>query len=587
MICASCGQDNAAETGPCSNCGEDPTLDGRYQLLGIIGQGGAGVTYRARRLSDRDIVCVKELAYNRLADFDAQKMFEREAQVLRQLAHPGIPSYVDHFTAGEGKALSLYLVQEYVQGHTLQEEMDAYRYDEYQVLDILEELTGILEYLGNLRPAVVHRDIKPANIIRRQEDYRLMLVDFGSVKATTQSEGQTIVGTAGYMAPEQTWGTATPSSDYYALGVVGIVLLSRREPHELLDTSHSLRWEAHVECAPTARRLFEKLLHADPSARPASTRVIRQAIRRAKYEVEQGYSAQSGAHGRASVGADTTSGTGAQASMEESGNLPIRIILVSVSLGLVIMLAAVMILIMQSTDERVVERVATTETTVETTDSPDSPAEPAVESEPICPSGACASYDEPFKQGLSFGMSASELSEALPDADSEGWRSGRKVSHRQARGDETHAAPLPGEYLAVDMKTAGEASTCHFYNAVDDGLSAIECRLKPLKSLSSHRAAQNRIKRRLTERYGAPTDTNAGTVAEGGDFKEDYGAYWESGEGRLEFRSRFRRVGSEVRTSEMTILQSTPAHQEVVERVRSESLESFEEHQKELKAEPL
>lgn len=590
MICANCGSSDASDGLACPDCSEDPVLDGRYALLDIIGRGGAGVTYRARRRSDGELVCVKELAYNRMADFDAQKLFEREAAVLRQLDHPGIPAYVDHFTAGEGKALSLYLVQEYVRGHSLEQEMDAYRYTEFEVLGILDDVAEILTYLEDLRPRVVHRDIKPSNILRRDRDNRLMLVDFGSVKATTQSDGQTIVGTAGYMAPEQAWGTATPQSDFYALGVLGVVLLSRKSPHDLLDSSHQLRWERHVDGAPATRELLSRLLQPDINQRPDSARTIRQWLERARDQVRHGYEAPSSepqTPREASSSIHVTQGARDPASPAGGGDgdpskqQRVAIVTSAVAAMAVLGVGVGAMLVLQTDDSSTVPQPV-----VEVATEPQEQREEEPEP-PRCPSGECKSFDTPFKAGLSFGMERQDVIDAAREMGEVEEVEARAVTHSRVSGEDEHAVSLPGSRLLLQTRTAGESSTCHLDLSVDERLSSLSCTIEPLNSLSGHRAATKRVVEALIERYGRVTDNNFGTVVEGSVFNENNSWVWSDDSGRIDVVSRFRRVAGDVERSKLWIEQSTPEHSALVEDARERSLQSFEARQKELESEPL
>jgi len=257
-------------------------LDGRYRLLEVVGQGAVGTTYRATRITDGAVFAVKELLVRRLDSFKTEELFRREAEALRTLEHAGIPRYVEEFVAGQGKQLGLYLVQEFVEGTTLAAEVGARRYDEAEVLEIMAELADILAYLHGLRPPVIHRDLKLANVMRRAGDGRLMLIDFGSVRAVVEDQaagGSTVAGTFGYMAPEQFSGHASPASDLYALGVTGVVLLSRREPHELLDTTNELCWREPVAATPAVERLLGELLERDPERRADSAAQVARRLR--------------------------------------------------------------------------------------------------------------------------------------------------------------------------------------------------------------------------------------------------------------------------------------------------------------------
>jgi hypothetical protein len=287
LICAACGEPTAIPSPPgsgeadanpprarpdtttCATCGADPRLAGRYRLDAIVGRGASGVTYRATRLLDGVSVAVKEMAL-RHADPDQQRLVDREVQVLRQLSHPQIPKYLEHFDAGIGRHRHLYLVSEFVEGRTLLEEMGQRRYTEAEVLALVREVLGILVYLQDLRPPVIHRDLKPGNLMRRAGDGRLVLIDFGSVRDAVEDSvvgGRTIAGTFGYMAPEQYRGVAKPATDLYAVGVIALVLLTRREPDELVET-----WRRHVVAAPATIAFLEALVATDLADRPADAR---------------------------------------------------------------------------------------------------------------------------------------------------------------------------------------------------------------------------------------------------------------------------------------------------------------------------
>jgi serine/threonine protein kinase len=278
VICASCTASIAGEPEDCPECGQAswlaPSEGGSgesYRLEDRIGQGASGFTYRAARRSDGAVVCVKELPYRRLGgSFKALDLFHREAATLRELRHDCIPRYLDEFVSGEGKATSLILVQEFVDGETLAQEMASRRYSEDEVLAILAELLSVLSYLHRLHPPVVHRDLKPSNVMRRRSDGSLVLVDFGSVKSAVADEvtgGSTVAGTFGYMAPEQFYGKASPASDLYGLGVLGAVLLSRRDPADLVDPEHRLDWKRHLRVHAATIALLERWLQPDPERR--------------------------------------------------------------------------------------------------------------------------------------------------------------------------------------------------------------------------------------------------------------------------------------------------------------------------------
>ncbi|MBT3223946.1 MAG: serine/threonine protein kinase, partial [Proteobacteria bacterium] len=268
MICASCG--GMTESDPCVVCDDQATLNGEYQLLECLGRGGFGTTYLAEG-PDGVRVAVKELPYHLAASPKARELLFREIRILRELDHQAIPKYLADFSTGRGRHRVHCLVQEYVEGHTLAHEMENHRYSPAEVLDVLDKLLPILTYLHSLSPPVIHRDIKPANIIRRR-DGSLALVDFGSVRdvlATTLG-GSTVIGTFGYMAPEQFRGDAVPQTDLHALGALAVALLTRKEPAAVLDEQNRITWRRFTDVHPALGELVDDLLAPEVAQRPAT-----------------------------------------------------------------------------------------------------------------------------------------------------------------------------------------------------------------------------------------------------------------------------------------------------------------------------
>ena len=273
QLCAGCGE--ACTQDPCEHCGESSLLAGRYRLIEIVGEGATGTTYRAEVQGAQ--VAVKEMPLGR-AGVDLRR-FEREARVLRELDHDRIPAYVDHFTEGKGKRRTLYLAQAFIDGPTLAEEVKTRRYTEAQVLGILASICDVLGYLHTLQPPVIHRDLKPGNLVRRA-DGELVLIDFGAVRDVLRDPalgGSTVAGTYGYMAPEQFSGDASPATDLYALGVLGVALLSRRDPLDLMQ-GHRLDWQPVVHASAPTMALLEDLLAPLPLDRPASAAAVKLRI---------------------------------------------------------------------------------------------------------------------------------------------------------------------------------------------------------------------------------------------------------------------------------------------------------------------
>lgn len=207
-------------------------LGSRYQLLEYIAEGGFGKTYLAQdiQIPGKDLCVVKQLA----PSFDtpnllaiARRLFKTEAATLHNLGHhPQIPELLAYFE----EAGKFYLVQQYIQGQTLDRELSASAvWSTTEVIDLLRDCLNILQFIHEQR--VIHRDIKPANLIRRYTDQKIVLVDFGSVKNVLQEQTSLIqltvgVGTQGYMPIEQARGKPRASSDLYALGIIAIEALT-------------------------------------------------------------------------------------------------------------------------------------------------------------------------------------------------------------------------------------------------------------------------------------------------------------------------------------------------------------------------
>jgi eukaryotic-like serine/threonine-protein kinase len=251
---------------------EDPvdlitkTLHKRYQIIDIIGQGGVGITYRAKDITNNGIVALKALSLRRARDWKAIELFEREAKVLSQLDHPAIPSYIDYFQVDDDNDRQFYIVQELAKGESLANLIEkGWEPSIDEVQDIAVQLLKILIYLHTLIPAVIHRDIKPQNLIR-DFDGHISLVDFGSVQDTyhqTITGGSTVVGTYGYMAPEQFRGQACFSTDLYGLGATIIFLLTKQDPGTLPQKKLKLDFRAQVSVPQEFADWLDRILEPD------------------------------------------------------------------------------------------------------------------------------------------------------------------------------------------------------------------------------------------------------------------------------------------------------------------------------------
>jgi len=247
-------------------------LQDRYQIQRQLGNNGIRQTWLALDLQASDgensTVVVKLLAFGGTVQWDDLKLFEREAQILKQLNHPRIPRYIDYFCIDD-RTLWFALIQEYIPGESLKEKLAVgKRFTEKRTRKIAVEILNILTYLHELNPGVLHRDIKPSNLIWG-EDNRIYLVDFGAVQDKAAREGVTftVVGTYGYAPMEQFGGRAVAASDLYAVGATLIHLLTGTSPADLPQQDLRLQFTDRVNLSPSFVSWLQKLIEPAPEQR--------------------------------------------------------------------------------------------------------------------------------------------------------------------------------------------------------------------------------------------------------------------------------------------------------------------------------
>ena len=224
-------------------------LDGRYQIKRILGKGGFGTTFLAEDKENPTCpVCVVKQLQPTFSELylltKAKDLFNREAETLEILGkHPHIPTLFAYFEENN----EFYIVQEYIAGATLEQELiPNHPLSEQQVINILKELLEILKFVH--KHNVIHRDIKPNNIIRRKQDNKLVLIDFGSVKkiSTTGSTKGTIVGSYAYLPEEQFNGQPNFCSDLYAVGMIGIQAITGIKFKDILGAGFPLNEKGEI-----------------------------------------------------------------------------------------------------------------------------------------------------------------------------------------------------------------------------------------------------------------------------------------------------------------------------------------------------
>lgn len=218
-------------------------LNGRFKILRQLGKGGQGCVYLAEDAITHQQVSVKQILVRSVEDWKQYELFQREAAILQNLKDiPGIAKLHETYEFLDIKTPMAVIVQDYFPGESIQDYLNhGHRFRIDQIGDILCQLLTILETLHTHNPPVIHRDIKPSNMIIHYDEkgqIKVHLIDFGAVaNPQLKGGGSTVVGTYGYMAPEQLMGAASPQSDLYSLAIVAVYLLSGVPPenYEIRD----------------------------------------------------------------------------------------------------------------------------------------------------------------------------------------------------------------------------------------------------------------------------------------------------------------------------------------------------------------
>jgi hypothetical protein len=262
-------------------------IAGRFELLAEAAEGGMGTVFKARDTGTETLVAVKVL---RSFAISSKTRFERESAVLAQLDHPNIVKYVAHGHEEDGV---YYLVMEWVEGETLLSRLDRVGLDATETVSMGEQISDALTLTHS--HGVVHRDIKPSNLIFPQSG-GWKLLDFGVARRANEpydvTRTGTMIGTLGYMAPEQAQASRAavdPRTDVFALGCVLYECLTGRTPFHgenllavrakvLLVTPAPIREFAPEVPEPLAE-LVMRMLSKDPAGRPADGAAVAAALR--------------------------------------------------------------------------------------------------------------------------------------------------------------------------------------------------------------------------------------------------------------------------------------------------------------------
>ena len=277
----------------CITCGMPLILRDRYLPIKLLATGGFGAAFLA---VDRDTPKIKKCVVKQFQPSSnlteealekARILFTQEAGVLEEIGneHQQIPNLLAFFTITvSGLQINqseqfFYLVQEYIDGQTLEEELNEQgKFSEQKVLVILREILPVLQFIHD--KGIIHRDIKPSNIMRHY-DGRLFLLDFGAVKLiANSSSSSTGIYSLGFAPPEQMKGIQVfPSTDLYALAVSLLTLLTGQEADKLFNSyTNQWEWRSQITVNPRLANILDKMLLPAANQRFQSAQEVLEAL---------------------------------------------------------------------------------------------------------------------------------------------------------------------------------------------------------------------------------------------------------------------------------------------------------------------
>ncbi|AFY36014.1 serine/threonine-protein kinase [Calothrix sp. PCC 7507] len=255
-------------------------LGERYQVVQVLSQGAFCQTYMVKdtNLADSPVCIVKHFLPSDRYSIPVEirrRLFKREVAALEKLSNYDL---VPHLLAHFEDNFEFYLVQEFIEGHLLGAELSpGYGWTESKVIQMLQEVLDILDFVHS--HGLIHRDVKPTNIIRRKQDNRLVLIDFGAVKPIwdqlvvdqtktpilipTAQQTTIAIGTPGYMPNEQQRGKPRLNSDIYALGMIGIQALTGVHPTHLPEDANTgdVIWQDLAQVSTELTSVLNKMVH--------------------------------------------------------------------------------------------------------------------------------------------------------------------------------------------------------------------------------------------------------------------------------------------------------------------------------------
>jgi serine/threonine protein kinase len=242
-------------------------LAGRYKIIKEFQDGGFSQTFLAKDMqhSTQQRCVIKKLQPQATDSFTVNasyQLFTDEVNVLKKLGHhTQIPRLYTTLTENQ----EFYLVEEFIEGHSLSRELRwGRKVSEVEVLALLQGILTTLAFVH--RQGVIHRDLKPENLIRRQQDQSIVLIDFGSIQRC-QTSSDAVVGTDGYMPPEQRQGHPNLCSDVYAVGMIALQALTGINPtkrtFDVDEQTGEIRWRQYRRVSAELATIIDMMVCSD------------------------------------------------------------------------------------------------------------------------------------------------------------------------------------------------------------------------------------------------------------------------------------------------------------------------------------
>jgi serine/threonine-protein kinase len=249
---------------------KDRLLKKRYYLNKLIAKNKYNLVFLATDLAKHRQCAVKQVnpfCSSKLKP-TIESMFRQEAEILKKLSgrHEQICQFYDYFNYAD----SWYLVHEWIEGITLEQWRSQRQLTESEIKEILLNLLSILECIHSL--GIIHQDIKPDNIVLRLQDNLPIPIDFGVARYYQDRHPQTIVGTPGYISPEQAMGKVAYSNDLYSLGLTAIYLLTGKSPQDVDFEDYTPSSDSNLN------RVIDRAIASNPTRRFTSATQMRSAL---------------------------------------------------------------------------------------------------------------------------------------------------------------------------------------------------------------------------------------------------------------------------------------------------------------------